>query len=261
MSQAGFKLVVNYDQMYADAAGTLDYLNYASSIGMKVIFAMDDPAFWNGSNLLTTFSGLAASCGCSTNQSFIAYVINLVKGNAGLWGYYVVDEAPAADHAQVKAFTDLVHQLDPSHPRLAIQTTENTGGGATGATSILTTFQDTADVIGVDYYPVGSSGNGESVAQTGSVAGAVQSVATQYGKSSAMTLQSFSWSEYSGEGWRCPGDPTCPYPSVTDEESMGAQTLQNSSPALILWYSYFDILHSDSPTQRWSDLSTAAASL
>jgi hypothetical protein len=261
MSQAGFKLVVNYDQMYADAAGTIDYLNYAHSLGMQVIFGMSDPAFWNGSDLRSTFSGLAATCGCSTNTGFITYVIDLVKNNAGLWGYYVADEVKPINHGQLKSFSDLVKQIDPSHPRLNLETTENTGDGATGATSILTTFQDTADVLGVDYYPVGSWGNGESVSQTGAVAAAVQSVANAYGKQSAMTLQSFSWSQYPGEGWRCPGVTSCPYPTLTDLESMGSLTLQNSSPALVLWYFYPDILRSDNPTLHWSDLTTAVRSL
>jgi hypothetical protein len=261
VAQAGFKYVLNYDQMYADKAGTLDYLNYASSLGMKVIFAMNDPAFWNGSNLLTAFSGLAATCSCSSNTGFIAYVIGLVKNNPGLWGYYVADEVQPASHDQLKAYTDLVHQLDPNHPRLNIETTENTGGGAAGATSILTTFQDTADVLGVDYYPVGSWYNGESAAQTGTVAAAVQAVANQYGKRSAMVLQSFSWSQYSGESWRCPGVTTCPYPALTDLESMESQTLSNAASALILWYSYFDLLKSDNPVQHWADLSTTLATI
>ena len=42
---------------------------------------------------------------------------------------------------------------------------------------------------------------------------------------------------------------------------MGIQTLQNSSPSLILWYTYFDLLKSDNPAQHWSDLTSAIASL
>ncbi|HEV2339982.1 MAG TPA: hypothetical protein VGT05_04470 [Patescibacteria group bacterium] len=262
ISQGGVRLVVNYDQLWGDAAGMEDYLNYANSLGMKVIFSMSDSALWNGTNLLTYYKGLAATCvrpdntACQNNTDFITYVVNLVKNNPALWGYYV-EEVQPANHDALKTFTDLVHQLDPSHPRLNIETTENTGGGATGATSILTTFQDTADVIGVDYYPVGSWGAGESVPQTASIAAAVQAVANKYGKQSAMTLQSFSWSEYPNEAWRCPGVTTCPYPVLSDLETMLNLTLQNASPRLVLWYSNFDVLKSDNPTQHWSDLTTA----
>ncbi len=42
---------------------------------------------------------------------------------------------------------------------------------------------------------------------------------------------------------------------------MLTQTLRNSHPRLILWYSYFDILRSDNPTQHWNDLVTATNSI
>ena len=40
MSASGFKLVLNYNQMYADAAGEIAYLHRAQADGMKVIFEM-----------------------------------------------------------------------------------------------------------------------------------------------------------------------------------------------------------------------------
>ena len=264
----GFKLLVNYDQMWGDEAGETAYLNHAQAAGMKIIFAMNDPAFWNGTNLLTYYNGLSASCkrpdntSCQNNTDFITYVINLVKNQPALWGYYIGDEESASNHTQFKAFTDLVHQLDPSHPRLLVQTTEiNNSQGASQVSNALTPFVDTADVLGVDYYPVGATGYGKSTAQTGGVAAAVQAVANQYGKQSAMVLQTFSWSEYgqSQTSQRCPGLTTCPYPTLTDLETMLNLTLQNSSPRIVLWYSYFDILNSDNPTGHWNDLVTAAA--
>src|SRR5438105_5589345 len=47
IASAGFTLVVNYDQLYGDAEQQLAYANQAHSLGMKVIWGMSDPAFWN----------------------------------------------------------------------------------------------------------------------------------------------------------------------------------------------------------------------
>jgi hypothetical protein len=71
--------------MYGDAAGTKDYLSHAHSLGMKVIFAMDDPVFWDGADLRGTLRRMAATCKCSNNTSFITYVIDLVKSSPALW--------------------------------------------------------------------------------------------------------------------------------------------------------------------------------
>jgi hypothetical protein len=248
--------------MYGDAAGTRDYLRYAQRLGLKVIVGMGDPTLWNGTSLRSTFRRIGATCGCSNNRGFITYVVHLVKNSPALWGYYVADEIGAEDHDRLKAFSDLVKQLDPDHPRLNIETTEQAGGGVARATSILQTMADTADVLGVDFYPVGSSGAGEYVSQTGSIAAAVQSVADSHGKGSAIALQAMDWSEYPHEEWRCgPAPDSCPWPTLTDMQAMLNLALEASSPRLVLWYSYFDILRSDDPRQHWRDVTIAANSV
>src|SRR5437870_806159 len=51
MARTGFTLVVNYDQLNGNAEQQLAYANQAHSLGMKVIWGMSDPAFWNGTDL------------------------------------------------------------------------------------------------------------------------------------------------------------------------------------------------------------------
>jgi hypothetical protein len=256
MAAGGFKLVVNYAQMYGDAAGEIAYLDHAESLGMKVIFAINDTDFRKGISYRSVFPGLAATCGCTDNTSFLQYSVNLVKNHPAVWGYYIGDEVRESDHDALKRDTDLIKQFDPNHPRLLIQSAEITGGGTAGAKAALTPFVDTADVLGIDYYPIGSWGNNESVAQTGTMAAAVQAVADRFGRQSAMVLQSFSWSQYPDQAFRCPGSTFCPYPSVSDMQQMVQLTLQNASPSIILWYSYYDIFRADNPTQRWDNLAT-----
>jgi len=42
-------------------------------------------------------------------------------------------------------------------------------------------------------------------------------------------------------------------------QSMLSQTLAHSHPRIILWYSYYDTMDSDNPTQHWNDLKAIIA--
>ena len=256
ISAGGFKLVLNYTVLDGDAPGILAYLDHAYSKGMKVIFALHDPTFWNGGDLRAKYPDLAAQSHCSDNQSFVAYVVNLVKGHPGLWGYYIADEVDAGQHAQLKAFTDRIKQLDPGHPRLIVQSAEDGG-----AKKVVAPVVDTADVLGADWYPVGCWAAHQSVDQTARVVSELQEVVDlQTDKQSAMVLQAFSWSQYPKQQWRYSPRREAPYPTPSELKSMLAQSIANSNPRVILWYSYFDILKSDHPALRWNNLVEAIKS-
>ena len=200
------------------------------------------------------FNKVGATCNCSDNTGFITYFINLVKNLPGTWGYYVGDEVDPGNHRKLKAFTDLVKQIDPMHPRLFVGCgqCENSGSSYTEA---LIPMVDTTDVVGLDYYPVGA--DYVPIANTGKAANAVQTVANQYGKDSAMVLQSFSLAEYKEH--TCSSWPSCAlFPTYDQMRLMRDLTLRNSHPRLVLWYSYFDILKSDNPSAHWADLVAAA---
>ncbi len=121
MAAAGFKLVINYSEMYGDASFQQAYLDHAQSVGMKVIVGLSNPTFYNGKDLRSNFPALAKTCNCTNNHGFIQYVVNLVKNHPAVWGYYIGDEVDPGDHDKMKsALADVVHQIDPKHPRLFI---------------------------------------------------------------------------------------------------------------------------------------------
>jgi hypothetical protein len=253
MAAAGFTLVLNYSQLAGTAEQILAYAKQANALRMKIIWAMNNQVFWDGTDLLDYYSSLAKTCNCSDNEGLIHYIVNLVKNLPATWGYYIGDEVSPRDHDRLKVFTDLVKQIDPSHPRLFI------AGASSPATasSHLASFVDTAEVIGVDYYPVGS--NSMSITATGDVARIVQSIADQNGKQSAMVLQAFSWAQIPNESGRCSPFPACaPFPTEQEMHQMLDLTMSNSHPSLILWYSYFEIVRSDNPSHHWADLVAAA---
>ena len=256
MAAGGFKLVLNYQAIEGNASGLIAYLNHAQQKGMKVILGMHDNAYWDGTNLLTYFPDMAATCSCTTNTEFIQYVINLVKGNSALWGYYIGDEEAPINHDKIKVYTDLVHTTDPTHPRLIVQQTSGTTGYD------IVGWADVADVLAQDNYPVGD--DSYPLSNQGSYAASVQSYATQNGKDSGFVEQATTWQLYYPPT-RCSPYPSCaPYPSLSQLEDMLDQTLQNMHPRIILWYSYFDTMSWDSKnntTQYGNDLVTAMQSI
>ncbi|HZO70754.1 MAG TPA: hypothetical protein VFB60_01050 [Ktedonobacteraceae bacterium] len=250
MAQAGFTLVLNYDQLSGDAQQQLAYASWANQLNMKIIWAMNSHAFWDGTDLKHRYRALAATCDCFTNQDFLHYFVNLVKDLPATWGYYIGDEVPYQDHSKVRELADKIRQLDPFHPQLLI-------AGASTIDSVATNllpFTDTADVLGADYYPVGSSYM--PLQATANIASAVQSITDQVHKPSALVLQAFSWSQYPDEAWRCSPFPSCAHFPTKDEMcQMLTLALSNAQPQILLWYSYQDILRSNDPAGHLQTLS------
>ena len=253
MAAAGFTVVINYNQLDATAAQELAYAQKAHELGMKIIWDMDDPVFRNAGNILRQYQTLAATCNCSDDAGFIRYYVNLVKNLPATWGYYIGDEVQSSDQPRLKAFSDYVRGLDPSHPRLIVQ-------GAISAQSAqdnLTPFVSSADVLGVDFYPVGA--DDMSIGDTGAIAHTVQTIADQHNKQAAMVLQAFSWSQYPASSGVCSPYPSCaPFPTEEQMSQMFNATIQNSTPTLILWYSYYNVIQSNNPRQNWNNLIQAA---
>jgi hypothetical protein len=250
IADEGFKLVLNYNALLgSNPQQLLAYADLAQAVGMKIIWPMHVPWFWDGTDLATSYPEYAAFFTCSDNTSFINYLIALLRDHPATWGYYVGDELHPSVHQRWKAYTDLVHTIDLVHPRLLVQGTPARSLGNT----TLSTFADGVEVLGQDYYPIGVSYL-VPFSQTGAVAQSVQTLADRTGKEAAMVLQAFSWTQYYPQA-RCSSYPDCaPYPSVEEMQQMLSMVLENSHPRLILWYSFFDILRSDNPTAHWNDL-------
>jgi hypothetical protein len=244
MAAGGFTVVLNYDSNLGSASDLLAFADAADALGMKVIWALSDPIFWTG-DALGKYSQLAATCGCSSNIGLARYIVSVVKNHPATWGYYVGDELTSSVHSQWLTYSDAISAADSSHPRLIIQLNE-----AQGAVSPYTAqFADGAEVIGQDYYPIGQTVYG-LYTNTGNMAAAVQAVVDQMHRDDAIVLQAFAWSEYSGG--------TLVFPTQAEMRTMLTQALASSRPRLVLWYSYFDIMRSDDPTQHWNDLISAA---
>lgn len=251
IADAGFELVLNYNLLSGNAAKVLAYVYKAHSLGIEVIWPLNNPVFWDGTDLRQHFSELAESCRCSNNAGFISYVVDLAKGVPATWGYYVGDELPSSQHSKMKPYADLLKRLDPSHRQLFVSSESASSRG-----SNLAPFADTADVIGADYYPVGDS---QPIAATGDVARSIQAIANRYHKQSMMVLQAFSFGLIEGRTPKCFPRPSCArFPTSDEMRQMRDLVLMNSHPQLILWYSLHDISRSGDPSLYWANLVAAA---
>jgi hypothetical protein len=245
MAVAGFKLVINYGEIYGDASFQKAYLDRAQSVGMKVIFPLKSPDFYRGKDLRATFPALAKTCNCTDNSGFLAYVVKLVKNHPALWGYYIGDEVEPQQHDELKTrLADVVHQLDPAHPRLFIDSSGRSVATWLGNSP----FYDTADVIGTDFYPIRDySPSYPALERAGEVAAGVQAYADEHKHGGAIVLQAFSYSNYD--------IPGTPYPTTDQMKYMLSQTLLHSRPEIVFWYSYYDTMSSGSAsTQHWNAL-------
>jgi hypothetical protein len=244
MGGAGFRLALNYTAWYGSAADIQAYAGEAQAQGIKLIWPLNVSTWRDGSSLTATYTQLAADCGCTTNEAFLQYAVNLVRNLPSTWGFYVGDEVGPSQAPLVAALAAKVRALDPVHPLLYV------GSGLSDVGPGLNPFLSAADVIGADVYPVGS---GLPVAYVGDVASKVKDIAERGNKRSAMVLQAFSWGQYPTEiqavGPR--------WPTEVEMRTMRDQAVL-ASPAMILWYNLSDIQRSDNPAKHWQDLVAAA---
>jgi hypothetical protein len=249
IAAAGFKLVINYDMLYGDISFQEAYFNRAQSLGMKVILPLNNPAFYDGTDLNVVLPDLAATCNCSDDNGLIKYLVNLVKKQPALWGYYIGDEVDPSDHDAMKSkLADVVRQQDPNHPRLFIDEPARPVSVWRGNSP----FFDTSEVIGTDFYPVRKvSPDYPTIDQMANIAYGTQAYASAHKEDSAIVLQAYSRSNY--------GAPGSPYPTAEQMNYMLSQTLKYSYPRIILWYSYYDTMSSDNPQQHWNDLKATIA--
>ncbi|GAC1651192.1 MAG: hypothetical protein NVS4B12_21760 [Ktedonobacteraceae bacterium] len=109
MVVGGFKLVMNYNLLYTTGAQLVVYINTATACGMWVIVALYEQSLWDGmADLSSQYPGLCASTRIHDGPGLVQYVVNLVKGLLGTWGYYVGDEVAASYHTQLKMHADLI---------------------------------------------------------------------------------------------------------------------------------------------------------
>jgi hypothetical protein len=240
IAAANFYVVLNYSVFWGTEAELLAYAARANSDHVKIMWAFNDPAFAKysskpGKYLINDYAEISATCACSTNLGFLQYLVHLVKDLPATYGYSIGDEPTPNTAADVQNLYNIIRAADPNHPQMVNATWDNANNPSL---SNLQKYLDPfsfADILGGDYYPIGTGAPASDVAKAASD---VHSIATTYGKSAEMALQAFNWNQYPGSGV-CTGSE-CTYPNPQQLQTMLRDAATNAKPKIIFWYDYWD---------------------
>jgi hypothetical protein len=246
IADAGFDYVLNYTAWYGNAEQVRRYADQAQEAGVKLIWPLNDHAWRDGTNLRSHYRYLGPDCPCSTNAEFKRWALGLVKDHPSTWGFYVGDELkPTAQNvAQTTALANEVKSIAPGMPTLYVTIPNDDGV----LTSQLEPFENTADYVGADYYPVGKASNMDSVS---GYAEDTRRLAAEYGKRPAFVLQAFAWSQYGLSD-------TYRFPTRAEMQTMRDMAISAGDPQMMLWYAFNDVMDSDDPAGNWEDVKAAA---
>jgi hypothetical protein len=235
----GFTIVLDYSSLYGSSDEVRQYAAAAASLGIKLIWPLHHPALRAGTGA-QAYLQLARECGCQSTAELVRYIVSVVKDLPATYMYYVGDEVPNDQHAGVRQVSDLIHALDPAHPRFYVTFGSNVAGQS------LSAFTDTADVLGGDSYPIEVGGDPSTVAgDTRTTARIAAAAERPY----AMVLQAFCFCQEGHTGAR--------YPSRDDYRRMLGAALTSGRPSFVLWWAYYRLLQSDDPAARVNDFVSA----
>jgi hypothetical protein len=245
IADAGFKYVLNYTAWFGSAEQVRQYADEAQAAGIQLIWPLNDHAWRDGTDLRSYYRYLGPDCPCSTNAQFKQWALGLVKDHPSTWGFYVGDElSPTAQNvSQTQALANEVKSIAPNKPTLYVTIPNDNGV----LTSQLEPFEQAADYVGADYYPVGKGNNMDALS---GYAQDTRQLAAQYGRKPVFVLQSFSWSEYEPSPDR--------FPSRAEMQSMRDMAISDGDPQMMLWYAFNDVMDSSDPAGNWADVKAAA---
>lgn len=262
MHQAGLQVAVV--GMQGDSLADLSsYASYAQSIGMSVMWQINDPGFWGGawvgSSAAADWNQFSSACGCTGTTQVLNYMIQYLGAMPATYGYYAADDytLTAGQVGGIRQYVSEIKSVDPNH-MVMVGSSQSMG----------TAFYTTGATIGNEIYPETTNSllpYDRNLATWQSVQDSVtqdQRVATQDGTSSAFILQAFSFGDNLDDGEAvgvCKANMTQPqcanllqYPSAGVQLALRNQVLENAHPKLILWFNFSEAAQGS----HWGDLTS-----
>lgn len=264
MHQAGLRVAVVGFQ--GDSLSDLSaYAGYAQSIGMSIMWEINDPGFWGGawigSSAAADWAPFSSACGCTDTTQVLDYMIQWLGALPATYGYYAADDEVISP-AEQGGLTQYVSEIK------ALDATAMVMVGS--AVSQGTTYASTGATLGTEIYPE-TSGDLMPVASNQSMWDGIQQsvaqdqrAANQYGTQSAFILQAFTFGDNLTDGQdvgvcnagmsstQCAG--LLSYPSAATQLQLRNEVLEHAHPKLILWYTFSE---SYGQADRWSGLTNA----
>jgi len=249
MARAGLRVVVLGGIGLVSEQNLQAYAGFARSLGMGVMWELNDPGFWGGawtgSSAAADFSQFAGACGCTSTTGVLDAMIGFLSGLPGTYGYYAADDesiTPGQGNG-LREFVSEIKRVDPDH---MVMVGASAGQGQSNATS--------GAVLGNEIYPVTT---GQIADQNNNLAvwdevqqqiTQSQTSATRHQQASAFILQAFTFGDNLADGQAvgvCTAQMTQQqcyhkllYPSSQVQLELRNEVLAHSHPKLILWYSF-----------------------
>lgn len=253
------------------------YATAAQTQGMKVMWALSQTGWWDGSSVAGYFPGFRAGCDCTSNSGLLSFGVHWLSLLPATYGYYAADDwILPGDPSHVAPYIQAIKAADPHHVVMI----------SAADSSQAAPYQGMADTIGNEIYPVTTDSlmpasqhlaDWQSVDQSAADA---QRAADRAGKSSTFILQAFTFGDNVDDGaavGACTGSMTkqqcydaLRYPTPAEQLKLRNEVLLHAHPSLILWWSFpgtYGQSGSDTysiyPTgataaARWTGLSAAA---
>jgi len=203
------------------------YLDYLASKNVKIIYSIKDVyegTRWYHEPVL----------GWRGEDAIVRNVVSAFRDHPAVLAWYLNDELPLTMRDRLEARQRLVSQLDPHHPTWAVLYQVDDLYG----------YQNTADVLGTDPYPIPDKPVTLAAEWT------QKSVAASGGhKPLWMVPQAFDWASYRKDGAK--GRP----PTLDEELVMTYLCLIYGAHGLI-YYNYADLLRDPRLgfDKRWADM-------
>jgi len=262
MHQAGFQVAV-----LSIANVPLDnisgFASYAQSIGMSVMWEIDDPGFWGGAwelnSAVSDWPGFSTACDCTDTGQVLSTMIQWLSALPATYGYYAADDWTLTRN-NLPGLTQYVSEIkaaDPNH-MVMVGSTQPDGG----------TYYSSDATIGNEIYPETTTSllpRGANLAAWESIDQSItqdQHDANNAGTASAFILQAFTFGDSVADGeavgvctpsmseTRCAS--LLQYPNAAVQIALRDEVLERAHPKLILWYTFSEA----SQGKRWSALSS-----
>lgn len=241
------------------------YAAYAQSVGMSVMWEINDPGFWGGAwigaSAAADWSQFSAGCGCTGTTQVLQYMIQWLAALPATYGYYAADDSTLR-RSQLPGLTQYVSAIRAADPNSAhmIMVGSSEGQG--------TTYYSSGATIGNEIYPETTTSllpYGPNIATWQTIQQGVQQdarAAAQNGTASAFILQAFTFGDNIWDGEAvgvCTASMSqaqCAsllmYPSAAVQLALRNEVMRYASPKLLLWYTYSEA----SQGGRWAGLSS-----
>ena len=276
IAAAQFRYVFNDSNLWGTQAQITSWANQASSSGLGIIwyipsdFALYQRTSTSDYSLVANDTELASSfCSGCTNAAFTIALVKWLASFPATAGYYIDDESMnMASQGEIQNYegedisestmasdiarlSSTLRTADPNHAIYGAETWDSVNNASESQLAgFLDPIADDLDVVGADYYPVGT---GEPASTEALAASWLDTIARSYSKSTFMNLQAFSWEDFAPAA--CASPSICVYPTVGQLQRMLIDAVNvNKKPSVLVWYDYGDTVANG----QWGNLLSAA---